>query len=104
MLGLIALVPLVVVVVLFASSNGQLVQVRLWPFDLAWEASLAVVVLVAAALAFLFGALVAWGSALPARRRAGRLERAGKVLESELDVMKAQLAVQREAAQRDVAV
>ena len=98
MLRLIALLPLLAIIVLFALSNGQIVQVRLWPFDIAWEASLSVVVLIAAAISFLLGALVAWGSALPARRRARQLERAGRLLESELDVLKAEAAAQRDAA------
>ena len=61
--------PLAVLVVLFLLSNPQSIELRLWPFDVAWAASAAIAVLSIAAFAFLLGALIAWAAALPARRR-----------------------------------
>ncbi|WP_431283692.1 lipopolysaccharide assembly protein LapA domain-containing protein [Humitalea sp. 24SJ18S-53] len=96
MLRLILLLPLIAVLVIFALSNRAPVQIQFWPFDLAWEAPLSLVVLLASALSFLLGAVVAWGAALPARRRARSLEKAGRLLEIELDTLKAEAAARRE--------
>lgn len=84
--------PLLVLLILFGLSNRESVALRLWPFDLAWVAPLSVAVLVAAALAFLFGARVAWLGALPHRRRARRLEEAARVLEAELTELRGKAA------------
>jgi uncharacterized integral membrane protein len=80
----ILMLPLVVLLVLFGLSNRQPVALRLWPFDLSLMVPVSVAVLVFAALAFLFGALVAWLGALPWRRRAKRMQEAARVLEAEL--------------------
>ena len=90
-------VPLLVLLALFALSNPQDVEIRLWPFDLAWVSPLGVAVLLLAALAFLVGALMAWASSLPARRRASRLESAVKRLEADLAAYRAK----EEQARRD---
>ena len=84
--------PLLLVLVLFALSNTDPVAVRLWPFDLAWEAPLALAVLAVAALAFLLGAFVAWAAAIPARRRAHSLAGRNRRLEAEVEELRAQLA------------
>jgi uncharacterized integral membrane protein len=76
--------PLLVLLALFALSNPQPVEVRLWPFDLAWAAPLGVAVLVLGAIAFLLGAAIAWSAGLPQRRRAARIEQAARLLEAEL--------------------
>jgi uncharacterized integral membrane protein len=83
------LLPLALLLVLFALSNTEPVEVRLWPFDLAWVAPLALAVLLAAALAFLLGALIVWGASLPHRRRARQLQHAAELLRAELDSLKA---------------
>jgi uncharacterized integral membrane protein len=93
-------VPLVILLALFALSNQQDVQLRLWPLDVAWEASLALATLAIAAVAFVVGALVAWAAALPVRRRAARLEQAAKLLEAELAAYHAR----EEQARRDAAM
>ena len=80
----ILFVPLLVVLALFALSNTQDVEIRLWPFDLAWISSLGLAVLLFSAVAFLVGAGVAWTAGLPGRRRAARIEQAAKLLEAEL--------------------
>jgi uncharacterized integral membrane protein len=82
-------VPLLVLLALFALSNPQDIEIRLWPFDVAWVASLGIAVLLVAAFAFLIGAFVAWAAGLPARRRAAKLEQAAKLLEAELAALRA---------------
>jgi len=86
------LAPLLLVLILFGLSNRQAVQLRLWPFDVAWETPVSVAVLIFAALAFLFGALVTWTAALRYRRRARRVEEAARVLEAELAELRGRLA------------
>jgi uncharacterized integral membrane protein len=81
--------PLLVLLALFALSNPQDVEIRLWPFDLAWVSPLGIAVLLMAAVAFLVGALIAWAAALPIRRRAARIEQAAKLLEAELAGLRA---------------
>jgi uncharacterized integral membrane protein len=82
-------VPLLVLLALFALSNPQDVEIRLWPFDLAWVSPLGIAALLMAAVAFLVGALIAWAAALPIRRRAARIEQAAKLLEAELAALRA---------------
>jgi putative membrane protein len=91
-------VPLLVVLALFALSNPQDVEIRLWPFDLAWISPLGVAVLVVAGLAFLLGAGIAWAAGLPGRRRAARIEQAAKLLEAELAALRAKEEQARRAA------
>ena len=86
--------PLAILVVLFMLSNPQSIELRLWPFDLAWTASAAIAVLSIAAMAFLLGALIAWAAALPARRRGRAAERRVAELEANLKT----LSAAREAA------
>jgi len=81
--------PLAVLVVLFLLSNPQSIELRLWPFDVAWAASAASAVLSIAAFAFLLGALIAWAAALPARRRGRAAERRGVELEANLKALSA---------------
>lgn len=90
--------PLAALVVLFALSNRQAVDLRLWPFDLAWEAPLSVAVLAAAGFAFLLGAGLVWVADLPARRRGWRAQRQAERLQRELDGIRA--AEKRAAADR----
>jgi uncharacterized integral membrane protein len=80
--------PLALLLVLFGLSNRHMVALKLWPFDLEWDMPLAVAVLLAAALAFLLGAGIAWASSLPHRRRARRMEAAAHLLEAELNELK----------------
>ncbi|WP_376099669.1 LapA family protein [Roseomonas sp. CCTCC AB2023176] len=69
--------PLLVLLILFALSNMAPVPVTLWPFDLVWQAPLAMAVLAVSAVAFLLGAFVAWSAGMRARRdgRAAMRER-----------------------------
>ena len=75
--------------VLFALSNAGPVQLALWPTDLTLQAPLSVAVLVAAAVFFLLGAIVASLGSLGHRGRARRAERRVKALEEQ--ARKAQL-------------
>ena len=50
MLRWVLFVPLLVILALFALSNTQDVEIRLWPFDLAWVSPLGVAVLPALAV------------------------------------------------------
>jgi len=84
MIRILLLLPLLVFLVLFGLSNREEVQLRIWPFDLAWATPLSVAVLLIAAVFFLFGAFIAWAAALPYRRRARSLENAARIMEAEL--------------------
>ena len=92
MLRLILLLPLLVLLILFGLSNREEVLLRLWPLDLTWQVSLSAAVLLIAAAAFLFGAVIAWLSAIPYRRRARRLEATTRQLEAELAELRGTLA------------
>lgn len=85
----ILFLPLAGLVVLFALSNRQPVELRLWPLDLVWQAPLSLAVLGAAAVAFLLGAGIVWLSDLPARGRSRSAQRRAAALERELDGLRA---------------
>lgn len=88
--------PLLILLALFALSNMQEVQLRLWPFDLAWAAPLGVAVLIMSGFGFLVGALLAWAAGLPARRRARSVAASARRMEAELAVYKAKEAQARQ--------
>ena len=98
MLRALSLLPfgaLIAAVVLFALSNPQDVALRLWPFDLVLVAPLSLAVLAVAALAFLLGAAIASASSLPMRRRLRRAEHAARMMEAELQELRAKDAAGR---------
>ncbi|NMJ41052.1 LapA family protein [Roseomonas sp. JC162] len=82
---LLLFIPLAALVVLFALSNRQPVELRLWPFDVTWTAPVSLAVLLPAAVAFLMGALIVWLADLPARRRGWSAQRRATALQSEID-------------------
>jgi uncharacterized integral membrane protein len=84
--------PFLFLLVLFALSNRQTVQIGLWPTDYAQELPLSVAILVAMALAFLAGALMLWVRVLVAHRRARRAEDTVRLLEAQVQELKARLA------------
>ncbi|HYZ23988.1 MAG TPA: LapA family protein [Rhodopila sp.] len=84
---LIICIPLV----LFALSNEETVRLGLWPMDYALEAPLSVAILVAMAIAFVLGALVVWLSVLAQRNRARRAERTVRLLEAQVQELKARV-------------
>jgi uncharacterized integral membrane protein len=85
----ILFLPLAGFIVLFALSNRDPVELRLWPFDLVWQAPLALAVLVASAASFLLGAGMVWLADLPARARSRTAQRRAAALERELDGLRA---------------
>jgi uncharacterized integral membrane protein len=93
------ILPLLVLLVLFALSNREAVVLRLWPLDLGLVAPVGVAMLALAAVGFLLGAFLAWAGSLGARRRARRIERAAKALEAELAALRARDAAARAAAE-----
>ena len=87
---LIVTLPLLILLVLFALSNREAVRLGLWPTGLTLDAPVSVAVLVAAAIAFLFGALFIWVGELGQRRRARRAEQHVRLLEEQVRELKAQ--------------
>ena len=85
-------VPVLLLLVLFALSNKQMVQLGLWPTDISVEAPLSVAVLVGAGVFFVAGALMTWGGTLALRGRARRAEMAVTQLQAQLRAMKARPA------------
>jgi lipopolysaccharide assembly protein A len=87
-------IPLLLVVVLFALSNTQTVHLGLWPLpaDFAVDAPLSIIVLAGMAIAFMLGALELWFTAVGARRRARRAEHQVKLLEAQVQELKARNA------------
>lgn len=87
-MGLLLTGPLVLLLLLFALSNRQMVQVALWPTDWSVDVMLSVVVLGAAAIAFLLGALTVWLSEMARRGRLRRAEQRVALLEEQLRGLK----------------
>src|SRR5579859_7721064 len=84
-------IPLLLVMVLFALSNRAPVTLVLWPTDFSLELPLSLAILAAMAIAFLVGGLLVWFSALAQRRRARRAEQEVRLLEAEVQSLKARL-------------
>ena len=89
MLFLIVTCILCLPIVLFALSNTETVHLGLWPTDYGIDAPISLTILIAMALAFLLGAVVVWISELSQRRRARRAERTVKLLEAQIEDLKA---------------
>ncbi|HET6308069.1 MAG TPA: lipopolysaccharide assembly protein LapA domain-containing protein [Rhodopila sp.] len=89
MLFLIVAFILCLPLVVFALSNPQIVRLGLWPFDYGIDVHLSLAILVAMAVAFLIGALLVWGSELAQRRRARRAERTVRLLEAQVQALRA---------------
>jgi uncharacterized integral membrane protein len=92
MLFVIVAIVLCIPLVLFALSNPVLVHLTMWPTDYVLDAPLSVSILVAMAVAFLLGAIVVWFSSLAQRRRARRAERMVRLLQAQVDSLKAEKA------------
>jgi len=80
-------IPLLLILVLFALSNRQVVPLGLWPTDILVYAPLSIAVLIAAGLFFIAGAFMTWGNSLTMRSRARRAERAVRQLEAQVQAM-----------------
>lgn len=93
MIRILFAAPLLFLLVLFALSNPQTVQLGIWPTDFAIEAPLSIAILVAMAAAFLIGAAMLWFAAIAARGRARRAEREARMLNAQVRELQARLAV-----------
>ncbi len=89
MIRVLIATPLLLLLVLFALSNSQSIHLGLWPTDLSVESPLSVAMLVAMGAAFLLGALMLWAEVLSARRRVRRAEYAQRVLEAQVQELRA---------------
>ncbi|MBV8913427.1 MAG: LapA family protein [Acetobacteraceae bacterium] len=86
-------IPLMVILVVFALSNKQVVQFGLWPTDIVIDLPVSLAVLGIAGLFFLFGALVAWSGTIAERTRARRAEATVRQLEAQLAVLRSRPAL-----------
>lgn len=75
--------------VLFALSNTQMVTLGVWPTDYSIEVHLSLAILIAMAVAFFLGGILVWFTALAQGRRASRAERRVKLLEAQIEELKA---------------
>ena len=89
MLFLIVTCILCLPVVVFALSNTEIVRLGFWPMDYGIEVPISIAILGAMAIAFLLGALAVWVSALSQRRRARHAERTIRLLEAQIEELKA---------------
>ena len=89
MLRIIVAAPFLFLLVLFALSNPQATEFRLWPTDYAVVVPLSLAVLGAMGVAFLLGALLLWTGTLAARARARRAEYKVRLLEAQVAELKA---------------
>lgn len=80
---------LLVVMVVFALSNRQMIDLHIWPTDFAMQAPMSLTILVAMGVAFLVGALFTWFGSLAQRRRARRAEETVRLLEAQISALKA---------------
>ncbi len=83
-------VPVLIILVAFALSNRQVVQLGLWPTDIMIDAPLSITILVAAGLFFIVGALMTWGAGVLTASRARQAERTVRQLEAEVRALRAQ--------------
>ena len=80
-----------VLLVIFAISNRQSVEVTFWPFPVTIDSALSLIVLGAVVIAFLVGQFVAWLGAQRWRHEARAKQRRIEALERELAATQAQL-------------
>jgi putative membrane protein len=92
MLFLIITCILCLPIVLFALSNTESVHLGLWPTDYSINVPISLAIIVAMGVAFLLGAIVVWISELSQWRRARRAERTVKLLEAQIEDLKARSA------------
>lgn len=89
MLFLVVTFVLCLPLVLFALSNTEVVPLGLWPTDYHIDVHLSLAILIAMAVAFLLGAILVWFSALAQRMRARRAERTVRLLEAQVEELRA---------------
>jgi lipopolysaccharide assembly protein A len=86
---LLILSPVLLLLVLFALSNTAPVRIGLWPTGWSLQVPLSLAMLCGMALAFLIGGLLVWFAELGQRRRARRAEQAVRLLEAQVQALKA---------------
>ena len=89
MLALTLALPFLLVIVLFALSNKQTVELTLWPTDFQLDMPLSLAALSLAFVFFLAGALMSWGGTLAARSRARRAEATVRQLRGQVEALQA---------------
>jgi len=89
---LVIALPLLLLLVLFALSNTTPVRLGIWPSDYSVQVPLSLAVLAGMAIAFLVGGLLVWISELGQRRRARHAEQTVRLLEAQVQDLKARLA------------
>lgn len=82
-------VPVLIILVAFALSNRQVVQLGLWPTDIVVNAPLSITILMASGLFFIVGALMTWGVGVVTASRARHAERTVRQLEAEVRALRA---------------
>lgn len=82
-------IPLLLILIVFALSNKQVVRLGLWPTDVQVDLPVSLAVLGVAALFFLLGAFIAWSGTLMQARRARRAEATVRQLQAQLDAVRA---------------
>ncbi len=78
-------IPLLIILIVFALSNKQAVQLGLWPTDLSIAVPVSLAVLCIAGLFFLVGAFMSWGGTIAARNRARRAEARVRQLQAQVE-------------------
>lgn len=89
---LIVIVVICLPLVDFALTNQQGVPLSVWPLDYSVELPVSLAILVAMGIAFFIGALLVWFGSLSQRARARRAERAVRLLEAQVEELKARLS------------
>lgn len=84
-------IPLLVLLVLFALSNTAPVRLALWPTDFAIEMPLSLAILAMGGICLLLGGVLVWVNELGQRRRARRAEQTLRLLEAQIEDLKARL-------------
>ena len=90
LLRLLIIIPLLLLLVLFALSNRAPLHLSLWPTDITADLPASAVILGAMAVAFLAGALLVWVGEFGRRRRARQADLSVKLLEEQVKALKAQ--------------
>jgi len=94
-LSWILTLPLMAVAVVFAIANREVVVLDLWPLAMTIQAPLFVLVLGAAVVGLFAGAVVAWFSGGPTRRRARAARRRAAELEREIAYLRGAAETER---------
>ena len=91
MLRLIVTLPFLVILIVFAIYNQEIVTLS-GPGGYSRQFSLAVLTMIVAVVFFLIGGLAVWFAELRQRRRARRAEQSVRALETQISELKLQLA------------